>query len=235
LDQAHEVVTTVTACPDAEGDMLAVAREGSLRLLKDEGRKKRLAAIDPDDLHRQQHAARCHRHWRDEMGMVRLSGAMVPEIGVPFMNRLDVMTSREWRAGYREGRPEPHDRHAADAFAQMVGGEGKGHSERADVVYVCDVTTGASHVVGGGPVPESVVREVARTGFIKAALHEGVKVDTIVHYGRKKLPALLRSVLELGDAPDFDGVEWSTALAVTQSDGITTIRSPTVASPRGAT
>jgi 5-methylcytosine-specific restriction endonuclease McrA len=40
---------------------------------------------------------------------------------------------------------------------------------------------------------------------VKAVVHDGVKVDTVVHYGRKAMPAHLRTVLELGDAPRFDG------------------------------
>jgi hypothetical protein len=50
------------------------------------------------------------------------------------------------------------------------------------------------------------VREAASDGFIKAVLHDGVQVDTVVHYGRKKIPAVIRTVLELGDPPDFNGV-----------------------------
>jgi hypothetical protein len=83
---------------------------------------------------------------------------------------------------------------------------GKPHAVRADVVFVCDVTTGAAHIVGGGPVSMSTARAAARDAFIKAVLHDGVKVDTVVHYGRKKMPEVLRTVLELGDPPNFDGV-----------------------------
>ena len=34
----------------------------------------------------------------------------------------------------------------------------------------------------------------------------GTKIDTIVHYGRRNIPAELRTVIELGDPPAFDGV-----------------------------
>jgi hypothetical protein len=67
------------------------------------------------------------------------------------------------------------------------------------------VTTGSAHIVGGAPVPMSTVRAAARDAFMKAVLHDGVKVDTIVHYGRKAPPAHLRTVLELGDPPAFNG------------------------------
>ena len=182
-----------------------MANRVNLNELRDEGRRQRLTAIDPEELLERQRKARSHRHWRDDTGMIRYSGALPPDIGVPLMNRLDVETDRQWRAAYRQGRVEPRERHAADALAHMMNGQGKRHSVRADVVYVCNVDTGQSHIVGGGPVPESRAREAARDGFIKAVLHDGTKVDTVVHYGRH-IPAELRTVIELGDPPEFDGV-----------------------------
>ena len=207
LQQAHEIVQTAAACPESEREMLERARHDSLQGLRDAGRRKRLHAIDPNELHRRQREARYHRQWRDQMGMVRYSGALPPDVGVPIMNRLDVETDRQWRAAHRAKQQiEPRERYAADAFVEVMRGGGKRHAVRADVVYVCNVETGESHIVGGGPVPESRVREAARDGFIKAVLHDGRKVDTIVHYGRCNIPAELRTVIELGDPPAFDGV-----------------------------
>lgn len=206
MAQAAEVKKTEAACPGSEKEMVATAKTQGLRKTKERGRAKRLAAIDPGDLHDRQRAARCHRHWKDELGMVRYSGAMMPEDGVAFLNRLDAETDREFRKAHKEGRVEPRHCYAADAFARLVSGQGKGSSLRADVVFVCDVTTGDAHIVGGGPVPMSTVRAAAKDAFIKAVTHDGVKVDTIVHYGRKAPPAHLRTVLDLGDPPDFNGV-----------------------------
>jgi hypothetical protein len=206
MAQAAEVRKTEATCPGSEEEMINTAKTQGLRKTKEKGRAKRLAAIDPSDLHARQRAARFHRHWKDQLGMVRYSGAMMPAEGVAFINRLDAETDREFRKAHKEGRVEPRECYAADAFARLVSGQGKGSSSRADVVFVCDVATGAAHIVGGGPVPMSTVRATAKDAFIKAVLHDGVKVDTIVHYGRKAPPAHLRTVLELGDPPDFDGV-----------------------------
>ncbi len=205
LDQANEVVMTVEQCGGAEQELLDTAKTQSLRVLKDRARERRLRAIDPNELHERQRGARFHRHWRDEFGMIRYSGAMMPSEGTAFMNRLDVATDREWRAANRAGRRERREQYAADAFAGLVAGTGKGHATRADVVFVLDVGSGACHVVGGGPVPVSTVRAAAKDAFAKAVLHDGTKVDTIAHYGRK-WPALLRTVLELGDPPHFNGM-----------------------------
>jgi hypothetical protein len=207
LGQAHEVAETEAACPGSESEMLEKAKKESLKSLKEEGRKRRMAAVDPEDLARRQRDARFHRHWRDEHGMIRYSGAMVPTAGVPFMNRIDVETDREWRSAHRAGKTEPRERHAADAFAKVVSGGGAGHPVKADVVYVCDINSGQAHIVGGGPVPLATVDEVARDAFVKAVLHDGTQVDTVVHYGRKAMPAVVRTAVSLGDPPHFDGIK----------------------------
>lgn len=84
---------------------------------------------------------------------------------------------------------------------------------RADVVFVVDLRTfrtgmhpdSICHIVGGGPVPPSVVREMAKDAFLKVVFHDGVKIHTVTHLGRYQR-AELRTALELGGPPDFDGV-----------------------------
>src|SRR5438105_8746462 len=92
LDQAREIVKAEAARPGSEGALLATARREGLHALRDEARNLRLAAIDADELHRRQHAARHVRHWRDDLGMVAGSFALAPEEGIPFVNRLDAET-----------------------------------------------------------------------------------------------------------------------------------------------
>ena len=60
-------------------------------------------------------------------------------------------------------------------------------------------------MVGGGPVPVATLRELAQSAFVKGVLHDGVEIKHVVHWGRR-LPATLRTALELGNVPDFDGV-----------------------------
>lgn len=87
---------------------------------------------------------------------------------------------------------------------------------RADVVFVVDLRTFRSgihpdslcHIVGGGPVPPEVVREMAKDAFLKVVFHDGVNIHTVTHVGRYQ-PAELRTALELGAPPDFDGVACS--------------------------
>lgn len=216
MAQAGEIARVVSAgAPGAEAELVELARGASLSALRDEARKRTLAAVDPEDLHRRQHAARYHRHWRDALGMIRYTGALPPEIGVPFSNRMDAETDRVFRRAHREGRKEPRDAYAADAFAVMVAGAGagKGRSASTDMVVVCDLTAyrrGHVHdgevcnIVGGGPIPVALAHHLAEDAFLKAVLHDGVRIDTVAHFGRH-INAELRTALELGQPPEFEG------------------------------
>ena len=216
LAQAGEVVRTEAEAPGSEADLLALARRSSLVAVREEARSRRLAAVDPADLHRRQLAARRLRHWRDGLGMVCFNGALPPETGIPVANRLEAEADRRYRQGRREGTLEPREAQVADAFAALVSGQGQGRGRagRADLVVVCDLAAyrrghahpgEACHLVGGGPVPVEVARQLSADAFVKAVLHDGVAVQTVAHFGRH-LPAELRTALELGAPPGLDGV-----------------------------
>ncbi len=103
---------------------------------------------------------------------------------------------------------------AAQAFVRMIeNGGGKGKANRADLVIVCDLQAyrrghahegEPCHIVGGGPIPASLVKELGRDAFLKAVLHTGTEIHTVAHFGRK-YPAVLRTTLDLGAPPDFNG------------------------------
>ena len=206
LAQVEEIARTVQACPGSEREMLRTAKHESLTTLREQGRRCRERSVSVEHLHERQHEARSFRHWRDELGMVRVSGALMPEVGMPFVSRLEAETDRLRRGVARAERlATPWERHAADAFASMVTGQGTGASTRADIVYVWDLDRDAAHIVGGGPVPTDVVRDAARSASIKAVLHDGVTVTAVAHYG-KAMPAHLRTALDLGPPPGFEGV-----------------------------
>jgi hypothetical protein len=193
---------------------LEVATTTGFAGLREEARRVRLGVMDREDLHRERHRVRSVQHWVDEWGMVAGRFRLPPVVGVPFVNRLDAETDRVRRAARRDGNSEPRDAHAADAFVSMTAGIGKGKSTRADVVFVCSLEAyrrGATegdelcHVIGAGPVPVSVVRDaVADDAFVKAVMLRGVKIDTVAHFGRR-MSAELRTALELGPPPTFDG------------------------------
>jgi hypothetical protein len=191
-----------------------VAKTEGLKTLKERARKRRLEAIDADDLHSAQHAARRFRHWRDDLGMVAFAGALPPEVGIPLVNRLDAEADRLRRQAKQEGRSEAWEAHAADALVKLATGTGKGKAHSADLVIVCDLAAyrrghahpgEPCHIVGGGPVPVSLAHDLAGDAFLKVVLHDGVRIDTVSHLGRH-MKAELRTALELGAPPDFSGV-----------------------------
>jgi hypothetical protein len=213
LAQANEITRTQAEVPGAEADLLALAKRSGLSAVRDEARNRRLTAADPDELHRRQHRARQFRHWRDAAGMVCFSGALAPLVGTPLMHRLDADADRLRRDSRRHGRDEPRAAHAADALAAMLAGSGRGHPIRSDMVIVCDLNAHRrghahpgepSHIIGGGPIPVAQVRALAEDAFLKVVLHDGVRIDTVAHFGRH-INAHLRTALELGSPPDFDG------------------------------
>ncbi|MEW6477701.1 MAG: HNH endonuclease signature motif containing protein, partial [Actinomycetota bacterium] len=305
--------------PGSTIGLLEVAKGQSLRTLKDQARDRRLRAIDPEELHAMQHAAMHHRHWTTALGTIAYSGELPPEIGIPFINRLDAETDRLWLKAHQtanqqnsDTQPQLADRvtHttndlgltaaasgssavrsgaggsgaggfsasrssasgsspdvsgagmscaggsgsggsgaggsgaggsgpgglgagglgaggsraakgevrrsvlAAQAFVRMIENGGvKGKAGRADLVIVCDLGAyrrghahegEACHIVGGGPIPVSLVKELGRDAFLKAVLHNGTEIHTIAHFGRR-YPAVLRTALDLGAPPEFNG------------------------------
>jgi hypothetical protein len=208
LAQAAEVARV----PGFEHELLELARTESLRTLKERATRRHLESINPDQLAAEQHRRRAVRHHRDEYGMRCGTFAFPPEFGSQFTKRLDRETDCVMREAQRSRRMITREQAAADAFQRLFDGTAKTRSGRPDVVFVIGPEPFARghahpgelcHILGAGPVPVSLVRERVVDAFIKAVVHDGTKVDAIVHYGRRR-PALLQSLLDLGDPPDFD-------------------------------
>ncbi len=210
LAQAAAIVSV----PGHERELLALAKTKSLGPVKDAARTHHLAAIAPERLHERQVDAQRFRSWKNDLGNIAFCGELPPEVGVAFVHRLDAETDRLWRAASRDERGRPREWHAARAFARVVAGKGRGKAAAADLVIVCDLNAyrrghaqagEPCHIVDGGPIPVSVVRELAGDAFLKAVLHDGVHVHTVAHFGRHR-PATLQTALDLGAAPTFEGV-----------------------------
>jgi hypothetical protein len=223
--QALEVTRTAAEVPGSELELLELAKRGSLSRVRDAARTIRAAAIRAEELYARQRAAREVRHWRDELGMVCGSFRLTPEIGVAFVNRLDRHAERCRKAARRDGRTERWEAHAADAFAALVAADvcehpaesatkAKPRSGRADLVLVCDERAyrrgyadadETCHVVGGGPLPVSVARDLAGEAFVKLVLHDGVDILAVKHIGRRR-SAELDTALRLGPPLAFEGL-----------------------------
>lgn len=228
LGQAGDIARTEGEKPGSEGDLIAKAKTSSRQELADACRKRRQEGVDRDELAAKQHALRKMRSWTDGDGMICGQFRLEPSVGVPLLKRLADEADRLHRAARAEGSTEPWEAHAADALAAMLGadagaaGGGVGVARRtktktkAEVVFVIDLRTFRTgthddtvcHIVGGGPVPPDIVRTMAKDAFLKAVFHDGVTIHTVSHLGRY-IPAELRTALELGEPPDFDGIRCS--------------------------
>ncbi|HEU5308650.1 MAG TPA: DUF222 domain-containing protein [Acidimicrobiia bacterium] len=210
IEQAREIVHTEEVAPGCEADLVELASHSGLRRVRNAARDLRAAAIPPDELYDRQHAARSFVSWRDELGMICVHGRLMPEDGIPLVKRIEA----EVRRLRRERRSvEPFEALAADAFTALVKRSANTREPRVDLVLVCDIAAwlrGHAHegevakIVGGGPLPVSVIQQLSTNAFFKVVLHDGVQVQTVAHY-KRSIPAHVRTALELGCPPSFDG------------------------------
>ena len=214
IAQAAEITKAVSEMPGAEAELLEIARSGDLTALRDGARERRLESLSAEQLHDHQVASRHFRHWRDGLGLVCFEGALPPETGIPFVTRVEREAERLWRSAKRGRASEVFERHAADALVNLCAeGSGTAPPSRAELVIVCDLYAwrrGHSHqgepchVIGGGPIPVALAKELATDAFLKIVLHDGVDIQKIRHVGRK-YTASLRTALDLGPVPAFTG------------------------------
>lgn len=220
LAQAAEIARSEQDAPGGEAILLDAARNGDLGNVRDRARDHRQKSTSPEDLHRRQMNARRFRHWQDSLGMVCFEGALPPATGIPLVNQIDALASKFRRRGKRdEGGPARFDALAADALAEIALRAPTGSTSRStvhpDLVIVCDLyawrrghahETEPCHLIGGGPIPVSVAKELADDAFLKIVMHDGVAIHDVLHVGRY-IPVELRTALDLGPVPAFSGRE----------------------------
>ena len=212
--QAREIAKAGSDTHGQEQDFLEIARRGDLGKLREALREKTFASTSPEVLHRRQVAARRFRHWRDALGMVCFDGALPPETGLPFVTRIEREAARRHRSARRAGSAERFESHAADALVALeTEGSIGTRSARTDLVVVCDLYAWRRghthegepcHLIGGGPIPVEIAKELTSDAFLKVVLHDGVEIQRVHHAGRR-YTAELRTALDIGPVPAFDG------------------------------
>ncbi len=215
LAQGAEIARTEAEVPGCEAELLELAKLGSLGAVRERARSRRLDAMDRDELYAKQRKARCFSHWRDELGMIRGSFALTPEVGIGLVNRIDAETDRLRRDAKRAGGTvEPRVAFAADTLVRIIEGSASTEAGAPRLHLVIDWPALArghthpgerSHIVGGGPIPPRVAQQILGNAFVAAVLTDGVAVQQVRHFGRR-IPAEVRTTLELGPPPEFAGV-----------------------------
>ena len=219
IAQALEIAHAVAASPGCEEELLDLARRRSLGAVRERARSRRLEGIDPDELYARQYRAREFRSWNNDLGMVCGSFALTPDVGVAFLNRIRAETDRRWQQAARDGGLVGRAAYAADALVALTDGPARTTPGVSTLNVVIDWPALArghahpderSHVIGSGPVPPRVVRELCSNAFVKAIMTDGVEVSRVLHLGRR-IPAEVRTALDLGPPPEFAGVTCSEA------------------------
>ena len=216
LAQADEITRAEAETPGVEGTLVQVARDSDLSRLRDRAREERQASAPARQLHEEQRRARFLRHWKDRLGMICFAGQLPPEVGVPFITRLERAADKARRAARAaDAPPEKWEAHAADALAELCSGGGgrTRQPSRTELVIVCDLYAWRRghahpgepcHIIGGGPIPVDLARQLSEDAFLKVVLHDGTDIRTVQHIGRY-CPVELRTALDLGPVPAFTG------------------------------
>ena len=201
-EQAKEVAGAATADPRAEERLLDQAGKGSVNELRNECRKTRAAADpDPEATHRRIHAARHVRFRTDTDGTwtltARGTGASGARIEAGLRHRADSV----FRTAHREGRREPGEAYLFDALEGLCADPGatggsKPLPKGANAKLIARIDWPAlvrghllegetCEIVGIGPVPVSVVRELSEDAFVAAVLTNGTDIRSVTHLGRR--------------------------------------------------
>ena len=162
LDQAGEIAKAEQARPGSAGELLTVARAESFHVLREKARTIRLEAEQSRGLGERQKEARSARSYNDELGMVNIHLRLQPHVGTPIVNRAEAEADRLYKAAKKVDETEPFERHLADAYAQMLAGNGRGRTTRPELVVLVshgvakrgwtDVEDGETcKIPGGGP------------------------------------------------------------------------------------
>ncbi len=220
ISQASTILDTVEKVPSCLDDLLRVSKNQSLMTTKRHAKEKILDNCDSNKLAKNQNSLRSFRHYIGDYSMVNFYGSLPPKIGIPLMNRLDNLCDkkfRELRQNKEITTPLKREQIAADVIVEMLSNEITKDkiSPKSEIVFVCDISSyirgerkpgEICKIQGGGPTTPEEVHLALKDSFIKAVLHDGKEVKTIAHYSRN-IPAVIRTALELGSPPKFDGLK----------------------------
>jgi hypothetical protein len=125
LDQAKEIASAEESAPGAAARLVGMAQREAFHVLRYKARKAKLEAEQHKDLATRQRIARRARSYSDELGMVHVHLALEPHVGTPIVARAEAEAQRLGRKAKKENKHEPFERHLADAYAELLSGNGR--------------------------------------------------------------------------------------------------------------
>jgi len=198
-EQANVIAGAAAIDPAAEGRLLAMAESANVTELREEClRTKAAADPDRDATHRRIHERRCARTFTDGEGAWNLVARGTAERGARFEAVLEPKVDEMFARARAEGRREPREAYVFDALMELIEQEPSTQKSRKSKprylallhVDVEALTRGEAaadekcEIVGVGPVPVRVARELIGESILHLVVTKGVDVANVVHLGR---------------------------------------------------
>ena len=194
--KAEAVAKAIEIAPDAADDLLALAKRAPLG----EVRKAALwvkAAVDGDDRYERIHQERSAREYTDDEGRWHVHAQGTVDDGARFRAAWEPLVDRLFKQAYQEGRREPREAYAFDAFIELCTQPQPADTMtssrkflgliRADLEAlrrgyvegdeICEIS-------GLGPVPVWRAQDLLGDAVLKLVLTKGVDVANVTHLGR---------------------------------------------------
>lgn len=202
--QASVVGQAAAINPGAAGALLATAKTGSFREVKDlAAQVERVARGEAREEARERraHAGRYCRIWQPEAGGLRLDAWLSKQDGAKLLAQLDREADVVFDEARASGAREPHERYRADALVRLV--SGTGHGTGAHVVVRVDaealrrgsVTDGeVCEIAGIGPIPVSSARQLLGDCLFNVVVKDGIDVRCVTST-KRTIPRTLRIAL----------------------------------------
>ena len=200
--QTDAIVPAAAADPSSENRLLGVARTTSASELRAAClRTKAAADPDPDAKHRRIRKERCERTYTDPEGAWNLHARGTVEDGARFESALEPIINEMFNRARAEGRHEPREAYAFDALMSLVERDeptepkdkkrrpnprffGLLHLDVEAMVWGAVEGEETCEIVGLGPIPVRIARELLGESILKLVITKGVDVMNVTHLGR---------------------------------------------------
>jgi hypothetical protein len=192
--KAEMVAKAVEIAPDAADELLAWAKTAPLGRLKQEAVRAK-TAVDGDARHDRIHKERSAREYTDDEGVWHFHAKGTIADGQRFRAALEPIVDRTFKDAYKQGRREPRDAYAFDAFialAEHSPGEQSTSRKYLGLVRVDLEAMLRGYVEGDevceisglGPIPVRVAQDLLGDAVLKLVITRGIDVANVTHLGR---------------------------------------------------
>ena len=197
--KAEVVAKAVEVAPDAEDQLLALAKTAPVAKLKQEALRAK-AAVDGDERYARIRRERSARWYTDEEGAWHFHAKGTVDDGREFLSVFEPIVDQFFKAAHSEGRSEPTEAYAFDALIEMArracGEHAADNKAKApQLLGLVRVDHAAlqrgrvedgevCEIAGLGPIPAHRAQELLGDAVVKLVLTRGVDVANVTHLGR---------------------------------------------------